>query len=194
MKEWVDLYRRHRGMREAGGSIDGAIRKRLIQLAERRCCDSTIRSRFTYCQAGKFHSFSIRPRARVSDIPEGSEQLDGLDGLESAWLTVRALVDPRSGRLLKFDAMVQGKADEGQGWLAAVHLDDDGDDRKGSGACGHAAFHCHVGSKMGAVPEVRVPFPDVGPVGALDWLLSLVVPGWEPAPWSEVGRAIEAEE
>jgi hypothetical protein len=35
-------------------------------------------------------------------------------------------------------------------------------------------------------PKVRVPFPAVAPAGALDWLLSTVVPDWEPAPWADV--------
>ena len=37
--------------------------------------------------------------------------------------------------------------------------------------------------------KVRVPFPAVGPADALDWLLSIVVPAWEPAPWTDVVAA-----
>jgi hypothetical protein len=28
-----------------------------------------------------------------------------------------------------------------------------------------------------------VPLPALRPEDALDWLLAMVVPGWEPAPW-----------
>ena len=64
-----------------------------------------------------------------------------------------------------------------------------GGDRQGSGACGHAAFHCHVGPTLDAEPKVRVPLPPLHPADALDWVLSQVVPGYEPAPWSDVEAA-----
>jgi hypothetical protein len=70
------------------------------------------------------------------------------------------------------------------------HLENDQDpieqDRKGGGACGHAAFHCHVGLTLEHEPKVRVPLPAVAPADALDWLLSTVVPNWEPAPWTRI--------
>ncbi len=56
----------------------------------------------------------------------------------------------------------------------------------GAGACSHAALHCHVGADLDAKPQVRVPLPAVSVVDALDWLIATVVPGWEPAPWSEL--------
>ncbi|HEX4422555.1 MAG TPA: hypothetical protein VH165_31790 [Kofleriaceae bacterium] len=59
-------------------------------------------------------------------------------------------------------------------------------ERKGGGACGHAAFHCHVGLTLEHEPKVRVPLPAVAPADALDWLLSTVVPNWEPAPWTRI--------
>lgn len=62
-------------------------------------------------------------------------------------------------------------------------------DRKGGGACGHAAFHCHVGPTLDHEPKVRVPLPAIGPAAALDWLLSIVIPAWEPAPWAGVVAA-----
>lgn len=71
----------------------------------------------------------------------------------------------------------------------AIHLPKDREsdgDRQGSGACGHAALHCHVGPTLDADPKVRVPLPPLPPADALDWILSQVVPGWEPTPWPEV--------
>jgi hypothetical protein len=90
----------------------------------------------------------------------------------------------------QFTAMIEGTTPAGLPWAAAVHLEDDREaaeqDRKGGGACGHAAFHCHVGPTLDHEPKVRVPLPAVGPADALDWLLSIVVPAWEPAPWASV--------
>ena len=46
---------------------------------------------------------------------------------------------------------------------------------------------------MAAKPKVWVPLPPVGPVAALDWVLSVIVPGWEPAKWSDVDAAMQEE-
>ena len=72
----------------------------------------------------------------------------------------------------------------------AMHLEDDSEDD----ACSHAALHAHVGPTLDATPKVRVPLPQVGPLAAFDWLLSMGVPGWEPAPWEAVRSALEEEE
>jgi hypothetical protein len=113
-----------------------------------------------------------------------------LRGLQDARLTLQALISRRTERVHHFTAMIEGVTAKRLTWVAAVHLEDDHEaadhDRKGDGACSHAAFHCHVGPTMNDDPKVRVPFPPVGPVGALDWLLSIMVPDWEPAPWPQV--------
>jgi hypothetical protein len=113
-----------------------------------------------------------------------------LHGVQDARLTLLALISRRTERVHHFTAMIEGVTSKRLMWVAAVHLEDDheppNNDRKGEGACGHAAFHCHVGPTMDDDPKVRVPFPAVGPVAALDWLLSIVIPGWEPAPWQQV--------
>jgi hypothetical protein len=115
-----------------------------------------------------------------------------LPHLEDAHLTVLASVSRRNEHLHQFTATIEGMTATRSPWVAAVHLEADHEppdhDRKGSGACGHAAFHCHVGPTMNHEPKVRVPLPAVGPAGALDWLLSTVVPAWEPVPWGEVVR------
>jgi hypothetical protein len=106
---------------------------------------------------------------------------------------VLALISRKADHVHQFTAMIEGTTRIGLPWAAAVHLEDDrapaGQDRKGDGACGHAAFHCHVGPTLDHEPKVRVPLPAVGPAGALDWLLSIVVPAWEPAPWANVVAA-----
>ncbi|MCL2824561.1 MAG: hypothetical protein FWD57_11265, partial [Polyangiaceae bacterium] len=65
-------------------------------------------------------------------------------------------------------------------------------DRQGSGACGHAAFHCHIGPDLDAKPKLRIPLPAIGPADALDWVLSqLCGDGFEPAPWPQVKAEID---
>ncbi len=88
----------------------------------------------------------------------------------------------------KFTVMLEGLTNAKLPWVVAVHLDDTAGegDKRGSGACGHAAFHCHVGPTLGRTPKVRVPFPAVGALAAVDWVFTLVVPEWEPAEWAKL--------
>ena len=69
-----------------------------------------------------------------------------LPALNHARLTVAAVVNTRGDALHQFTAMVEGLRPDGSPFAIAVHLDDDRRkdcaDRMGSGACGHAAFHC----------------------------------------------------
>jgi hypothetical protein len=165
------------------GQLQSSLRRRLVELANRGHCAHTIRGRFRPRHRGALHELYI-------EAPGDREPLWELPHLGDAHLTVLALVSRRTEHLHQFTAMIEAVTDTRSPWVAAVHLEDDHQppdhDRKGSGACGHSAFHCHVGTSMDHEPKVRVPFPDVGPVGALDWLLSIVIPGWEPAPWPEV--------
>lgn len=188
MKEWRALYEQHRAMRAESVDLASSLRQRLIDLARRGHCADTIRGRFTRRQLGARYELYIQ-----SD--DGREPLLALPQLADARLTVLAVISRRTEHLHQFTAMIEGMTAETMTatrspWVAAVHLEDDHEppdhDRKGSDACGHAAFHCHVGPTMDHDFKGRVPFPAVGPVGALDWLLSVVVPAWKPAPWGEI--------
>ncbi|MBM3268587.1 MAG: hypothetical protein FJZ01_13135 [Candidatus Sericytochromatia bacterium] len=193
MKKWVDLYQRHAAMREGGATLPADIRARLVRLSEMGHCDASIQGRFSSRTVGRLREWHVRPRFGTA----GPERLKGVAHLESAHLSIQVLSDSRTSRIHQFTAEVQGQASGGQGWLVAVHLDDDRDpdvQDRGLGACSHPSFHCHVGTSLEAVPKVRVPLPDVGPVGALDWLLSLVIPDWEPAPWPAVRKALDVEQ
>lgn len=186
MTIWGTLYEQHRGMRPVSAVLVTEIRRRLLALAERKHCAETIQGRFTRRERGGLRELFIQP----ADSRDDGEPLVGLPSLQDARLTVLALLSRRQDHVHQFTAMIEGTTPVGLPWAAAVHLEDDqgsGDqDRKGLGACGHAAFHCHVGPTLDHEPKVRVPLPAVGPAGALDWLFSIVVPGWEPAPWPEV--------
>lgn len=183
MKEWRALYERHRTMRVGSSDLQSSLRKRLIDLADRGHCDATVRGRFRWRYRGALQELYI-------ESVDDREPLRALPDLESAHLTVLALISRRADHIHQFTAMIEAVTATGSPWVAAVHLEDDHQppdhDRQGHGACGHAAFHCHVGTSMDHTPKVRVPFPDVGPVAALDWLLSIVIPAWEPAPWTHI--------
>lgn len=183
MKEWHSLYERHGAMRAVSRDLPSSLHKRLIELARRGHCDMTIRGRFRNRNSGALRELYIeaeRHREPLWEVPH----------LENSHLTVLASISRKMDHLHHFTAMIDGTTAAGSPWVAAVHLENDHQppdhDRKGNGACGHAAFHCHVGLSMDHEPKVRVPFPDVGPAGALDWLLAMVIPGWEPAPWRDV--------
>lgn len=184
MRVWAELYAQHQTVRPGAKELPAAIRRRLVELAARKHCSPTIQGRFTRRDRGPVGEWLIDQ----SDPGSSGELLEGLPWLRNARLTVLALVSRRTEHVHKFTAMIEGIARTERPWTAAVHLDDDLEpekqDRKGSGACGHAAFHCHVGPTLDDEPKVRVPFPAVTPADALDWLLSTVVPDWEPFPWN----------
>jgi hypothetical protein len=185
MTVWAGLYEQHHGMRSVS-DLATLLRQRLLELAGRGHCAATIQGRFTRRDRGALRELYIQP----VDSHDEREPLVALPSLQCARLTVLALISRRADHVHQFTAMIEGETQTGLPWAAAVHLEDDQEpaeqDRKGGGACGHAAFHCHVGPTLDHEPKVRVSLPAVGPVGALDWLLSIVVPAWEPAPWSDV--------
>lgn len=189
---WGALYVQHRGMRSVSTDLATSLRRQLLALADLGHCAKTIQGRFTRRDHGGLRELCINP----VDPGDKREPLVALPSLQDARLTVLALISRKADHVHQFTAMIEGTTRIGLPWAAAVHLEDDrapaGQDRKGDGACGHAAFHCHVGPTLDHEPKVRVPLPAVGPAGALDWLLSIVVPAWEPAPWANVVAAAAA--
>ncbi|HWO22448.1 MAG TPA: hypothetical protein VNO30_27005 [Kofleriaceae bacterium] len=192
MKAWLDLYQQHRDGRSGSTDLGTALRRRLLALAERGHCHRTIQGRFTRHDGGPRRELYIQPLD--PNDPVKGEPLVDLPLLVNARLTVLALLSKKKDHVHQFTAMIEGTTRVGARWAAAVHLEEDyatpHQDRKGSGACGHAAFHCHVGPTLDDEPKVRLPLPAVGPADALDWLLSIVVPTWEPAPWPAVVAAL----
>jgi len=186
MKEWSALYQAHCDMRSVSADLATSLRRQLVALAERGHCAKTIQGRFTRRDRGGLRELYIQPL----DPTDQREPLIHLPSLQDARLTVLGLVSRKADHVHEFTAMIEGTAPGERRWAAAIHLEDDRavgeQDRRGGGACSHAAFHCHVGPTLDDEPKVRVPLPAVGPAGALDWLLSIVVPGWEPTPWHKV--------
>lgn len=195
MKPWVDLYRAQTNARTlASAAWSSDLRKRLVALSKEGYCDPSVEGRFTYEHDGSFLKWSIRDGGQAAPVA-----LRQLGDLASAELSVMALADRRN-HLHQFTVMVEGKRADGSAWALAVHFEDDritdknkDADRKGTGAGGHAAFHCHVGPGLDVAPKVRVPLPALGPVEALEWVLSQLVPTakFEPAPWPEVQAALK---
>lgn len=194
MKSWVELYASHRDARSIQNGWDGEVRKRLMKLARAKHCSRQVEGRFTY---------STTPDQLVKwSIRDAPLALENLDGLSRAELTVLALISRRRDHLHQLTVAIEGCRPDGSPLALAVHLPDDREsersrdgDRQGLGACSHAALHCHVGPGLAVEPKVRVPLPALGPVDILDWVLSQVVPtaAFEPAPWSEVERALKTD-
>jgi hypothetical protein len=190
MKPWVSLYHEHQGVRDGAGELaTKGIRELLKKLAERGICDPSINSRFTY-EKSRLKSLRTWRIMRA----ERGEPLRNLPHLDEARLTVLLSTSVQSHELHELTLMIDGRSKAGAPWCIAIHLPDnmqpDGD-RQGAGACGHAALHCHVGATLDAEPKVRVPLPALAPEHALDWLLSQVVPDYEPAPWPAIAAALE---
>jgi len=186
MTAWRALYEQHRELRRRSVDLVAAVRRRLVTLAERGHCAGTIQGRFTRRDRGGLREWFIQADGAGAD----QESLTALPSLRDARLTVLVLLSRKADHVHQFTAMIEGTTPDNLPWAAAVHLEGDQDpdaaDRKGSGACGHAALHCHVGPTLDHEPKVRVPLPAIAPADALDWLLATVIPGWEPAPWHEV--------
>jgi hypothetical protein len=164
-------------MRAIRADVSADLRRLLRKLGEMGHCSPAVPSRFSDQRDKKFVAWGAGGPFDLVDLPH----------LSGAQLTLHLRTDRDHTRLYAFTAAVEGFTVEGATWIAAVDLDDDlKGDQMGSGACGHASFHCHVGPTRTHRPQTRVPFPAVGPVAAVDWLLSQVVPGWEPAPWNTI--------
>ncbi len=195
MKLWVDLYRAQTAARTlASAAWSNELRKRLVALSKEGYCDPSVEGRFTYEHDGGLLKWSIRDGGEAAPVA-----LRQLADLDSAELSVMALADRRN-HLHQFTVMVEGKRADGTAWALAVHFEDDritdknkDADRKGTGAGGHAAFHCHVGPGLDVAPKVRVPLPALSPLDALEWVLSQLVPTakFEPAPWPGVQAALK---
>ena len=189
MKFWADLYGAQQNARElSSSSWSSELRNRLKALSTKGHCDPSVPNRFTNKTAGHLVEWSIQ--AKGATVPAA---LRKIPDLISAELSLMALADRRRNHLHQFAIVVEGKRADGSAWALAVHFEDDRvtkksaeGDCKGKGACGHAAFHCHVGPGLEAAPKVRVPLPALGPVEALYWVITQLVPGSEPTPWAEV--------
>lgn len=180
---WWNVYKRHTGSRAKAATSLGSMRPVLNDLG----------SRTGRANLGAYWSQQRNPATGIAEwsmagIDHGVVQLNDTLHLRDVKLTLLALVDTRADRLRQFTAMLEGiRQNDGTSWTVAIHLEDDHNrregDHKGTGACGHAAWHCHVGPDLSATPKVRVPLPALKPADALRWVLTTLIPAMEPAPW-----------
>lgn len=187
MNRWVELHEQHKALRATGGRTLNGLRVLFASLVNLGHLDASISSRFTNAADRRMRSWRIAPR---SGKPEKwAEPLQRLaPGITAAELTVLASTDPDVVELREFTAMVSGRRHDASPFKIAAHLDDE---HLGDGACGHALFHCHVGPSLDELPKVRVPLPALTAVEVVEWILTPVLAGWEPQPWSQLPAAVK---
>jgi hypothetical protein len=188
MNDWIELHGEHRVLRATGGASLKDIRRVLQLLTKRKHAAQSLIGRFTNKknrETTRREWYITAPQdAEEEEKAEWSEPLRNLaPNIAEARLTILALTDESDVKLGKLTVMLRGRSAAGEPFVVAAHLDDC---HMGLGACGHALFHCHVGPSFSATPEVRVPLPALRPAATLEWALSVVLPNWEPVPWSEV--------
>ena len=179
---WFRLAETHEETRDVGTfEVDRELRERVKKLVARRHCHARYQGKVEYKrnpERGRQEVWVKGDRAQSMGDPI---LLEKLPHLRHARLHFAALLDHKMTRINKFTVRLEGTALPSQEpWLVSVELDEE---PMGGGACGHALIHCHVGPSHSSTPEVRVPMPPVKPWDALDWVLTLVIPDWEPAPW-----------
>lgn len=189
---WWNLYERHaKGRARAGDRLRG-VRAVLEDFRSRQGLPKGLSAQWssqTNRESGTVEWF-LGDRTGVAKLPATPD-------LRDVRLTLLALVDGRNDHLRQFTAMLEGRATTGKAkWTVAIHLEDDrgGDDadHKGSGACGHASWHCHVGPDLNAKPKVRVPLPGLTAADAVRWLLTTHDRAMEPASWGRLPERLRA--
>ena len=180
---WHNLYERHTKGRSNARKLLTALRPVLTDLRSR----TGLHQGFPAQWASQLNRESGLEEWFMA-VPGGVVKLPTTSEVDGVRLTLLAMVEPRADHLQRFTAMLEGRrTQDDTAWTVAIHLENDaatGGDRKGLGACGHAAWHCHVGPGLGAVPKVRVPLPGLKPADALQWVLTTLVAAMEPAPWT----------
>jgi hypothetical protein len=197
VRRWVDLYREHSALRDAGREVVTEIRRELARISEAHpdLFNPYVPTRLVSRTNGEITEVNLNgdegEYILLEALPAGDRSRLGL---KEAHLKVRLLLRNKV-RLLALVLMVEATTEENAPWTVAVHLPDEGGrdgGRQGLGACSHAALHCHIGPTLDAFPEVRVPLPPLGPGDLVSWVLSQIIPteACEPAPWARVLEAL----
>jgi hypothetical protein len=189
---WIELYQRHQENRQVGRArVDIEFRQRIKELVRRKHCEYRFLGKVEYKRNPSSGIQEVWVKGQGSAMGEPIP-LSSLPDLTDAYLSLAAALDYKKTVVQRFTISLQGKAaGDGRPLLISAEIDAS---PLGSGACGHALIHCHVGPDHTSKPEVRVPMPAITPWDAMDWVLSQVVPDWEPAPWPDVLQEIEKME
>ena len=182
---WADLAHQHEAARNVSHTkVDTLLRDRVKGLVKREHCADRYLGKVTFKKGLRGDKAEIYVAGR-DDTAWGEDiPLHDLPDVDEVKLSIHVVLDDRQRRLAKYTIRLSGLYRTTRApWIASVELDDR---RLGAGACGHAIIHCHVGPDHDITPQFRLPCPPLKPWDALDWLLAMVVPGWEPVPWPAV--------
>ncbi|HND32278.1 MAG TPA: hypothetical protein PLA94_19880 [Myxococcota bacterium] len=174
MSVWALLAGEHEKLRQRTRTeVSCALQARLQQLVLRRHCARMATHQLTWRKVDE----NGREELLLRD--EKPIQLEKLPDLGTGSLQILALFNARQKRMEKYTVEFTAKK-----LVIAIHLDEK---PMGSGACGHALLHGHIGPDCKTPPKLRVPLPPLAPEEALDWLLSQLLREkgreFEPSPW-----------
>lgn len=178
---WRDLREsQDQGRRLANISVLSVLQVRIKNLVKKKHCGSHWLGKISFKKNPDRGRAIIEVRGEEGKKTRGIP-LEGLPELAEASLNIKVLMNSQMTTLEKYSIRLEGRSENpARSLLILVELDEQ---PAGSGACGHALLHCHVGPDHDSKPEIRVPLPSMMPWDALDWVLSQIIPGWEPSPW-----------
>jgi hypothetical protein len=174
---WQELHQAHEAARALPGpkSLGNEVRRKLHLLAQKGLCSASAPSWVTERTWGDRRFFELRGSQSI--------ELGSVEPLIEAKLSLSALTSRRGERIEKFTIKLEAISRPARPFVVSVELTEKAD---GQGACGHALLHCHIGPDHEVKPQIRVPLPALKPWDALDWVLSQIIPEWEPAPWQTI--------
>jgi hypothetical protein len=185
---WRELATQHEALRERGyPAVARELRRRIGLLAVKGYCSEVFQCKLSDKTEYK-HSKIAEVMIRGDQSPIGDPiPLHNLPSIEHPKLWIYALLDDGEKRLLKYTVRLDGRwAADQVPFTISVELDDR---FMGSGACGHPILHCHMGVDHDRRPQFRLPLPALTPWEALDWLITQLNEGHEPAPWKAPGAS-----
>ena len=190
---WVLLQEEIEGRRKdrehSVQTLKTSVLQRLHRLSHGKHCSPNAVGWLQHRQVGAVTRITLKQGDGHDAWQHHAVKLCGLAHLEDeALLTFSIDVHERGPVLVSYSMSIIGRCRPPLGsqtattrpYYARVDLDDTA---KGSGLCGHALLHCHVGDDPGhnRAFAPRVPLPWLLPGDALDWLLASVHPELEPA-------------
>jgi len=183
---WGELYGQHQRVRlRDPKTVSQDVRGVLRKLVDLKVAEQNAMSLFTDRKNG--------PAARTWRFADSCNQrlnLKSIPYLKTVSLKVFVTLRRNESYISAFTVELAGEREDGSTLCIAADLQDDGGnpgaDRAGTGACAHAALHCHVGPSRETQPVLRVPLPASGPAHVLECVLAQVVPGFEPAKWTDL--------
>ena len=177
MSRWKQLRAEVEATRhETRREIESSLRRELRRAADHDACARSAPSWLTHRGTDRNWEIYLSTNSDASDGAGGAIRLLDLDWLDDAQLSLRARGDKA---VAEFSFELKGVVrDAKRVWYTRVDLTEE---PEGSGLCGHAILHCHVGGDPNAVDnQFRAPLPALRPFEVLQWLLATVAKRLEP--------------